>query len=349
LKPPVEAPPVDVYVSGIDGISRIAAHSGDITVVTAAGRNNVSIAVDSLENVFVRHFGPGVDKYPSGGGAPVYIAGDGDPRLSMIDGLAADPLGNVYAISWDGDQSYLFKILPGGQPAVIWSRSWAEGSVWNTAVDSHQNAYLQTNGSVIKVAPRGAQPAVIDVSGFIHGVIGLAVDPQGNNLYFTTFDRPPPDPEQRESLMKVPLNGDPPTTITVWSGAAAHYVAADANGNVYTTNYLDDRVDMFDSSGRQAMIGQIASPLGVAVPPPRTVIALPVPLRRSRLPELIGKMFGGAAVDGGGWIVIGNTVIPIPLRSPVMTTLVGVAMPFVDRAIEAPELAEQLRNLKEQS
>jgi hypothetical protein len=364
LGPPIQPPPVDVYVLAGDpfaagdkatSVSKFEAHSGTRTVV-ARNVDPSALAVDSIGNVFVNgkagEWPPdGVYKYPAGGEDPIKISDQG------AEAMAADRAGDIFVLGLDEfPRRKIMKIGPGGgQPNVFWTLP--NDSIdfpMRVAADSFENVYIfavkgpsspPVRAYVVKVAASGGQTSVVDLPGIVPPSVWVAdftVDPQGQNCYAAWGDVAN---GTVAGLVRVPLNGDPRTSFSIDTGVVEK-LAVDVNGNVYIADYFNDRVDMVTSSGRQVTVCEIPKPFGLALKPPRREIDVPVSPQMSRLFELIGKMFGGAAVDGGGWVVIGNTVIPIPPRSPVMEALVQVAIRYMDRATENPELAEQLRALR---
>lgn len=351
-----EAPPIDLYVCAHNlEVSRVAAGSGDQTVVARGVTGYYEgLAVDSYGNVFSGGIGgtppgtAGVYKFPAGGGAPTQIfAMDLD-----LESVAADKSGNVYAVNVENDSVEAVKIARGGAaPTVIWS---GPGPASAIAVDDAENAYILRYGpftgvpfSVVKIPAGGQPPTVIDLSTTFsppEGGTVFTVDPQGQNLY---LGRPNGLVDVLPgAVMKVPLNGDPHTNFGMGVGYAVTGLAADTAGNVYIADFVNNRVEMVtgSGSGRQVTVCEIDGPLAVAVPPTPQELTVP---GRSGLPELIAKLFGAVAADGGGWIVIGNHFIPIPPRSPVMAVLVHAAMRYLGRAIESRELGEQLQKMQQ--
>jgi hypothetical protein len=337
MPPPIGVPPTDVYVRSESNnqavISRVAAGSGTVTQL-AQDISFSDMAVDGAGNLIVAT-ATGVLKIPAGGGAATTI------NAMSAQGVAVDWAGNIYMTDWSFNPGQVWRIpADGTPPRVIWSGA---GSAWAVAADGLQNAYLFFSPpiNVIKVPPGGGPPTVIDLSGdfgAFGGTAALAVDPQGQNLFLGRTDLNA-DQTITCRLIRVPLNGDPHSSFPIDPIAAAGF-AADEYGNVYIADHPNDRVVMVtdSGSGSQATIGQIAKPLGVAVRPTRA--------HRWTVPALIGKLFGSAAVDGGGWIVIGDHFIPIPPRSPELAILVQSAMRYSGRAIRSPELGDQLRNLR---
>jgi hypothetical protein len=278
----------------------------------------------------------GIVKFPAGRGASTQIY-----TGVFVVGLAADSAGTLYAINFDGD--------PGaqdtpwrGSATVIWN---GPSDAWGIACDAPGNAYVLRNHpvTVVKVPAAGAPSTTIDLSGIFpnEGTPAFNVDPQGQNLYLSRFDMTELGPQgnpRYSTIVKVPLNGDPHTSFG--TDLRAIGLAADASGNVYIADSLHDRILMVTNSGsgRQMTIAPLAGAPQVAVPPS--------PADHWRLPDLVGKLFGDVAADGGGWIVIGDQFVPIPPRSPVMAILVQVALRYRRRAIENAEMGEQLRGMR---
>ena len=163
-------------------------------------------------------------------------------------------------------------------------------------------------------------------------VTAFAVDPQGQHLYFALSDFP------QDVILEIPINGGPHTRLgTGLSGVQG--VAVDAGGNVYVADTCNGRVVMIRAdSGGQSTICQTTLPVPIAVEPTRVY--------RWDEPELVGELFGGIAVDGAGWLVVGGHFIPIPPRSPIMPMLLRMAGRYLCHAIENRELGEHLSELR---
>jgi YVTN family beta-propeller protein len=61
------------------------------------------------------------------------------------------------------------------------------------------------------------------------------------------------------------------------------------------------------------------------------------------LPDLVGKLIGGAAAGGNGWLVIGDHFIPIPPREPVLQAIARVLAPHAGKPVQNHELGQRLR------
>jgi YVTN family beta-propeller protein len=142
----------------------------------------------------------------------------------------------------------------------------------------------------------------------------LAVDPDNALVYLAQFSE-----NQTVDVGHV-LVIDPATNIVsdaIPVGLMPTRLAVHPDGSrIYVINALD---------GTVSVIAQVFAP------PP------------GNLPDLVGKVFGGAAAGGGGWLVIGNHFYKIPPRSPLLVRIARVAAPHLGRPIENRKLGEQLR------
>lgn len=57
----------------------------------------------------------------------------------------------------------------------------------------------------------------------------------------------------------------------------------------------------------------------------------------------IADLLGAADRDGGGWIIIGGQVIPVPPRSPALAAVARIAALRSDTAVDAHDVVERLR------
>ncbi len=65
------------------------------------------------------------------------------------------------------------------------------------------------------------------------------------------------------------------------------------------------------------------------------------------LPDLVGKLIGGAAAGGNGWLVIGDHFYPIPPREPVLQAIARALAPHVGKPVQNHELGQRLRRTLE--
>lgn len=336
--PPVhtQPPSSDVYV--LHGVfplltvSHVAAMTGKTTTL-GQGYWDWQIAADGQGNVYVQDT-IAVYRIDTGGSTTkVHDSADGHGPWR----LAADWAGNLY-VAGDFPSGWVRKIpADGTPPAVVWSG----GPVpWDIAVDAHQNLYITTSPplTVTRISPGGAQTAVVgpipNTADYWPGT-SVAVDPQGSNVYLGG-GRYRPDQTIETFIIKTPTNASPSTTLDVTPSNPGN-LCADDHGYVYFTDSYGDRVVMADTnSGRQVAIFHGGDPNSIAVRPVRA--------HRFTVPELIGKLFGAAAADGGGWLLIGDHFVPIPPRSPELAALLHAASAHRARAVHNPELADRVRS-----
>jgi hypothetical protein len=300
----------------------------------------VSLAADDNGNVYLAErpdtgvAGFPVAELPAAGGAQKTLT----PGF-IANSVAVDWIGNVYAVGYaeeSADPPYqAVKIPADGAPStVLWSGNLSDEYAAAIAVDGLLNAYilLPQPPSVVKIPASGGQQTVIDLTGVLSAAQAqLAVDPSGQHVYI-------PD-AFADKVVKVPVNGGAVTNVgTGLSGPQG--VAVDAAGNVYIADTFNHRVVMVsaESSGSQFTICRTDTPVPVAVQPTPVFFGL-------GWLGAIGKLLGGAA-DEGGWLVIGDQFIPIPLRSPVMPSIARAALPYLGRAIQNPEVAAEVRKLQ---
>ncbi len=70
---------------------------------------------------------------------------------------------------------------------------------------------------------------------------------------------------------------------------------------------------------------------------------LHVPAGGFDLPDLVGKLIGGAAAGGNGWLVIGDHFYPIPPREPALQAIARALAPHVGKPVQNHELGQRLR------
>ncbi len=326
------APAVDVFLCSFDAndVLRVAADTGVVTTL-ARGVPGDGLAVDRAGNLYRGHWAvdPGILKLPADGGAPQLLA----PGFGAMS-VAVDWAGNVYAAGLDTNTGVQTLKVPadGGPPEVIHGGG---DFGWAVAVDGLSNVYVLQHQPVrvVKVPAGGGQPVVIDLSGTFRAefVAAFAVDPQGDHLYLSDWSGP------TYTILKVPVIGGPRTSLGTGL-AGVQGVAVDIDGNVYVADTFNDRVVMISArSGQQGTLCQAKTPLPLAIPPTR--------LHGWKTPDLVGRLFGAAAEDGGGWLVVGDHIIPIPPRSPVLSEMLRLAAGHLGSAVVKPELGRQLRDL----
>ncbi len=65
-------------------------------------------------------------------------------------------------------------------------------------------------------------------------------------------------------------------------------------------------------------------------------------ITQPRLPELVAQIFGGIAVDGGGYLIIGGKIVRLPPRSPLIKVLKALAT-AEDASSDRSERLDKLR------
>jgi DNA-binding beta-propeller fold protein YncE len=335
----VTPPSVDVYVSDLsdDYVSRIASKTGAMTPIPGA-HYTWGLAVDSAGNVYLAHGGLELTKLPADGGPATKL-----PRFQLQQyGVAVDWSDNIYSVGKTNDSggNYAAMKIPadGGQAVKIWDAD-SDGSIADEiAVDQAGNVYILRGGvaGVLKIPVGGGPHTFIPLPVVPHprggGAFprGLAVDPAGQYIYFTDG--------QLKQVFKLPMAGGPTSSVGTDLDATAG-VAVDHLGNVYVASMHDNRVVQVNPlSGRQITICRTKWPHAVAVQPHRA--------SDRHDPDLVGRLFGGADRGGDGWLVIGDHFIHIPPRSPVMLIIAEAVRPYLGRAVEDPELAERLRQIR---
>jgi len=334
----VTPPPVDVYVSDLsdDYVSRVAVKTGAMVPIPGA-HYTWGLAVDSAGNVYLADGGLELTKLPGGGGSATKL-----PRFMLQQSsVAVDWSDNIYTVGKTNDSGSNYEAMKipadGGQPLKIWRAESDAYAGMEIAVDQAGNVYiLRWNpGGVLKIPAGGGPhtfiplPVVPDPRGFTEPR-GFAVDPAGQYIYFTDG--------QLKQVVKLPVTGGPTSSVGSDLDAVAG-VAVDHMGNVYVASTHSHRVvQVTPRSGRQVTICRTKWPHGVAVQPRRA--------SDRHDPDLVGRLLGGVDRGGDGWLVIGNHFIPIPPRSPVMSIITEAVKPYLGRAVENPELAERLRQIR---
>jgi DNA-binding beta-propeller fold protein YncE len=332
-------PPVDVYVADHSAtfVSRVVANTGVVMPFPGDGYAN-GLAVDGLGNVFLAGVvNPdwGVIKVPPSGGPHRVLA----PGL-LTHSVAVDRSGGVYTMGAPADDTGSYRALKmrsdGSPPTVLWTSNYPDSGQlpWAIDVDDVANVYILLfyPVTVVRIPADGGPPTTITLAGIIptENPWSFAVSPSGQHVYLADI--------YTSRIAKVPLNGGPYT----YFGANLNDpfgIDVDGADNVYIADTRNDRVVMiFGDSGRQVTICRTLSPSAAAVQPIR--------IPRWRPPDLVGRLLGAAAVDGGGWFVVGDHIVRIPPRSPVLWSMARAAAPYLDQAIENPEIGRQLRNLR---
>jgi YVTN family beta-propeller protein len=155
--------------------------------------------------------------------------------------------------------------------------------------------------------------------------LGMEVSPDGTRVYVTVTD--PVTNTKFDGTVSVIDTATSTVITTVPVGGVITGVAVSPDSTrVYVTHYNDNGDD---------------SDAGIV-----SVIAVADGLfDNSRSSQLIAELIGAVERDGGGWLVIGDHVVPIPPRSPFLSSIAEAAAPHLGQAIENGELADQIRQL----
>ena len=268
-------------------------------------------------------------------GSRLYLASGGDsngnpdPKIIMIDTATNAVIGSIkvedvyhVAVSPDGTRLY----VTGHTGDTMWAIDTATHAVVSTIalgkptsnfVVSHDSNHVYVLGTV-KFGLTTSSVNVLDVAaGAFTAVVtfplgmepaAITVAPDGARIYVTNVH----GWVSQYDAADLTVSG----TVKVSDYAGA--VAVSPNGSrIYVTNRHNDTV---------TVLAQLHSVVG-----------------NPDLPDLVGKLFGGAAAGGGGWLVIGDHFIPIPPRPEVLQALVHALGTQLGTPIKNHELGQRLR------
>lgn len=272
-------------------------------------------------------------------GSTVYLASGGDsngnldPRIVLIDAETNAVTGTIkvddvyyLAVSPDGTRLY-FAGYSGDVVSVVDLASHtvvktiAVGGPIEELVVSPDSSRIYVMGGVKFGVTTSTVTAVIAATGAVTtGVTfplgqelnDIAVAPDGSALYATQLTG---DVSRIDTATMA-------VTDTVNVGNYAGAVAVSPNGSrIYVTNRFNNTV---------SVIAQLHTlPGGID------------------LPDLVGKLIGGAAAGGNGWLVIGDHFYPIPPREPVLQAIARALSPHVGKPVQNHELGQRLRRTLE--
>jgi YVTN family beta-propeller protein len=268
-------------------------------------------------------------------GSTVYLAsggdssGNADPQIMLVDTATNAVTGTIkvdgayyLAVSPDGARLY----VTGYNDGLIWAVDTASHSVVKTYavnkpiggfVVSPDNSRLYVLGEV-KFGVTTSNVTVVDVdTGTVTTGIAfplgqeltdIAVAPDGSAVYVTQLTG---DVSRIDSATMTVSD-----TVNIGNYAGTVTVSPDGS-RIYATNQYHNTVSV--------------------------LAQLHVPAGGLDLPDLVGKLFGGAAAGGGGWLVIGDHFIPIPPREPVLQAIARALAPHVGKPVQNHELGQRLR------
>ncbi|MCX8563642.1 YncE family protein [Mycolicibacterium mucogenicum] len=268
-------------------------------------------------------------------GSTVYLAsggdssGNADPQIMLVDTATNAVTGTIkvdgayyLAVSPDGARLY----VTGYNDGLIWAVDTASHSVVKTYavnkpiggfVVSPDSSRLYVLGEV-KFGVTTSNVTVVDVdTGTVttgitfplgQELTDIAVAPDGSAVYATQLTG---DVSRIDSATMTVSD-----TVNIGNYAGAVTVSPDGS-RIYATNQYHNTVSVL------AQLHVLAGGLD--------------------LPDLVGKLFGGAAAGGGGWLVIGDHFIPIPPREPVLQAIARALAPHVGKPVQNHELGQRLR------
>jgi YVTN family beta-propeller protein len=320
---------------GLQGAQQLVAHPDGTRLYcnTFGAVAAIDIGTKSITAVIPSFWGGQVAIHPDG--STVYLAsggdssGNADPTIVLIDTATNAVTGTIkvdgayyLAVSPDGARLY----VTGYNDELIWAVDTVSHSVVKTFafnkpiggfVVSPDNSRLYVLGEV-KFGVTTSNVTVVDVgSGTVttgitfplgEELTDIAVAPDGSAVYVAQLTG---DVSRIDTATMT-------VTDTVNIGSYAGAVAVSPNGSrIYVTNRHNNTVSV--------------------------LAQLHVTPADLDLPDLVGKLFGGAAAGGGGWLVIGDHFIPIPPREPVLQAIARALAPHVGKPVQNHELGQRLR------
>ncbi|MGX9671532.1 hypothetical protein [Mycobacterium sp. HM-7] len=320
---------------GLQGLQQLVVHPDGTRLYCNGfgGMSTIDINTKSVVAVVPFDWGGQVAIHPDG--STVYLASGGDssgnpdPKIMLVDTATNAVTGTIkvdgayyLAVSPDGARLY----VTGYNDGLIWAVDTATHSVVKTFafnkpiggfVVSPDNSRLYVLGEV-KFGMTTSNVTVVDVgTGTVttgitfplgQELTDIAVAPDGSAVYATQLTG---DVSRIDSATMT-------VSDTVKIGNYAGTVTVSPDGSrVYATNQYNNTVSV--------------------------LAQLHVPAGGLDLPDLVGKLFGGAAAGGGGWLVIGDHFIPIPPREPVLQAIARALAPHVGKPVQNHELGQRLR------
>lgn len=268
-------------------------------------------------------------------GSTIYLASGGDssgnpdPKIVLID-TATDAVTGTIKV----DGAYYVAVSPDG--ARLYVAGYTGGLIWAVDTISH---------------------SVVKTFAFNRPIGGFVVSPDNSRLYVlgeVKFG------VTTSNVTMVDVGtGAVTTAITFPLGQELTDIAVAPDGSaVYTTQLTGDvsRIDTATMAVTDTVnVGNYAGAVAVSPDGSRiyvtnrfgntvSVIAqLHVPAGGVDLPDLVGKLIGGAAAGGNGWLVIGDHFYPIPPREPALQAIARALAPHLGKPVQNHELGQRLR------
>jgi len=304
-----------LYCNNFGGLSVMDVNTKSVVAVVPSGwAGNVAIHPD------------GSTIYLASGGD---INGTADPKIMLIDATTNSVAGTIkvddayyVAVSPNGARLY---VAGYGADALAVIDTISHGAVGAISVGkpvaglvvSPDNSRIYVMGAVEFGVTTSSVTAVDAATGAIIGGVtfplgkelsDIAVAPDGSAVFATQLTG---DVNRIDTAtMSV--------TDTVNIGNYAGAIAVSHDGSrIYVTNQYNNTVSVL------AQLHTI--PGGID------------------LPDLVGKLIGGAAAGGNGWLVIGDHFIPIPPREPVLQAIARALAPHAGKPVQNHELGQRLR------
>jgi sugar lactone lactonase YvrE len=227
------------------------------------------VAFDYAGNLFVAispftnppfTFHPGIVKINASGGQRTFATlGDND----VLEGLAVDRLGNVFAIISSG---IIYKFNPSGSQSMFGS---VPGNGWSLAIDSAGNLFAACGScqAIYKFTPNGTASLFASTAGFPDAFpVGLAFDGSGN-----LFVSAGPFAQGQDLILEFAPNGTGSIFATGLYGPRG--VAVDASGNLFVAELGAGDILKFTPNGTRSVFASGFLPDFVpeflAIQPPR--------------------------------------------------------------------------------
>jgi hypothetical protein len=332
------APPARTLVgpdTGLDGVGGVALDNAGFLYVGNESPSTVTV------------YPPGAD----GDTAPARIIAGDQTRLGIPASTALDSTGQLYVLNSGGVPANrtVTVYAPGATGnaapvATIGGIEVDQGNLNAIAVDLLDQLYVSEDlPGVISVYPPGAAGSAVPVrringpSTRLGTVSGMDFDAD-NNLYVANGD---------DVLVFGPAaNGDTaPTRVIsgVHTGISEGFnLAVQPDGTIYVGDFdaglTNGRITVYapgahgDAAPIRTITGLAGIPFGgMAIDKIRQ---RPRPSHFNRIPELVGILLGGVAVDGGGVVIVGGIPIPIGPWGPPTADSASRADLLIGMAIE---------------
>lgn len=258
-------------------------------------------------------------------------------------------------ISPNGATAYVLR-SPGGVSVIDLATNTITGAISHGGYTA-TGMGVTPDGDHIYVTHFGVTVSVIDLathtvtSTITVGVnpLSVAFSPDGARAYVANLNDATVsviDTATHTVTTAIPIDGGGveayPASVAVSPDGAHAYVASlfKANGTVSVIDTATNTVTITIPVGPEGVaIGPDGTRVYVTNTEDNTVSVISTePVYSSPSQGLIGELIG--AVDrggGGGWLVIGNHLIPVPTRSPFLSIIAEAAAPHLGHAIALRE------------